>query len=241
MDQINQIQAIPSKILHYIHIKKLDKGSLLPPERKFAAILSTSRNSIREALRILETRGIVEIKRGSGCYVKDLTDEWLYATDGKALPDQGLLVHQIEARLALEPRIVQLAIERIQKKELEHLEKTVIRLSAAFLARDLSSIITEDNRFRMIIAQCTRNPIISKMVKQLETSATGLWELITEFPKDNIDSIFAGYVKILQSIQNRDPENARKNIEAHILELFRLITNASSRKPLSVKSVFPEE
>lgn len=61
---------IADAIIKYIEENQLQDGDKLPPEREMAAHFNTSRNSVREALRVLEGGGLVEIRQGSGSFVK---------------------------------------------------------------------------------------------------------------------------------------------------------------------------
>ena len=60
---------ISDSIYNYIRMNNLQPGDKLPSERDMAAMLQTSRNSVREALRILEDRGLIYVKTGSGVFI----------------------------------------------------------------------------------------------------------------------------------------------------------------------------
>lgn len=61
---------ISDSIYSYIQMNRLQPGDKLPSEREMSALLETSRNSVREALRILEDRGLIYVKTGSGVFIK---------------------------------------------------------------------------------------------------------------------------------------------------------------------------
>ena len=61
---------IADAMMQYIAENHLTDGDKLPPEREMAAYFDTSRNSVREALRVLESNGIVEIRQGSGIFIR---------------------------------------------------------------------------------------------------------------------------------------------------------------------------
>ncbi|WP_242828350.1 FadR/GntR family transcriptional regulator [Mediterraneibacter gnavus] len=62
---------ISDAIYSYIQMNKLQPGDKLPSERDMSSMLQTSRNSVREALRILEDRGLIEVKTGLGVFIRN--------------------------------------------------------------------------------------------------------------------------------------------------------------------------
>ena len=62
--------AILTDLLGRIRCGEWEVGGRLPPERQLAGMLGTSRPTVRGALRVLQARGMVEVRRGSGCYLR---------------------------------------------------------------------------------------------------------------------------------------------------------------------------
>jgi len=213
-------KSLSNVIIKYIHDNNFKQGDVLPSERKLSEILNSSRNSIREAMRKLEAQSVLEVKPGSGCYVK--TSE----IESFANPEtdiRQMAFQQLEARLAIDPDIIQLAVERINEREIHQLNTLVVRLSRSVLARDFESIISDDNCFRMSLAKCTKNGLMQLMVRQLEKSNSVLWHAIENFPDEDLNKIFGTYAKIINCIKKRDSGAAKNEVRNQITIIFNCL------------------
>ena len=213
-------KSLSEKIISYIYSNNLRQGDALPSERKLAEIFQVSRNSVREALRKLEAQSILEIKPGSGCYVKT-SDIDIFANPET---DLGHMAFQhLEARLAFDPGIMQLAAERINKKEIVQLKNQVVRLSRNIMARNIESIINDDNSFRMILARATKNRVLILLAGQMEEYNAAIWKLAGDMTDLEFNKIFSTYVNILNFIKKRDAGGAKNEIRAQITLIFNYL------------------
>ncbi len=227
--QLNEKKTkIVNELLTLVVQEDIRPGQNLPAERKLAQRFDVSRNSIREVIRILEERGVVEVYPGSGCYLKKRIDNENSWEEIKHSQNPEIIINQLEARFMLVPRVGALAMERINERDIKRLEETMVRLSRAIIDRNFNSIITEDNRFREILAETTGNKIISKMVRQLELNNHLTWELFTEFPEEGMNRIFACYVQTLNAIRSRDRAQVQQHMENTILTMCSLLSEFSS-------------
>lgn len=220
MVTLKEKKSLSGIIISYIYDNNFKQGDVLPSERKLSEIFSSSRNSIREALRNLEAQNILEVKPGSGCYVKTSEIEFLANPETDI---RQMAFHQLEARLAIDPDIIQLAAERINDKEIQQLNTLVVRLSRSVLARDFEKIITDDNCFRMTLAKCTKNKLLQLMIRQLEKSNSVLWRAIENFPDEDLNEIFGTYPKILNFIKKRDSGAAKNEVRNQITIIFNCL------------------
>jgi len=121
-------QKIERKIEQAIRDKQLPAGSKLPTEHELCKMFAVSRTALREALRRLSARGLVDIKKGSGMYVsdyniKDAISSLLLYYDLKF--DNNLILHINQARLMFEPEITKLAAINRSKKSLAEIRKSI--------------------------------------------------------------------------------------------------------------------
>lgn len=126
-------QKIERKIEQAIREKKLPMGSKLPTEHELCKMFAVSRTALREALRRLSARGLVDIKKGSGMYVsdyniKDAISSLLLYYDLKF--DKNLVLNINQARLMFEPEIAKLAAENRTDKNLDSIRKSIDNLIA---------------------------------------------------------------------------------------------------------------
>jgi len=218
-------KGLSSRIISFISDNNVRQGEALPSERRLSEIFASSRNSVREALRELEAQNIIEIRPGSGCYVKTSEIE-IFANPETDMHQAAF--QNLEARLAIDPDVIQLALERISEKEISHLKGMIVKLSRAILSRDIEAIIDEDNRFRISLAGCTKNRILSLVVRQLDNSNYAVWSIIHKLPDEDLDIIFGSYVKIINAIETRDSGAAKQGVRDQITMIFNYLRSLDS-------------
>jgi len=115
-------QQIKSSILN----GSMKPGDRLPPERELVDHFQASRISVREALKSLETSGLLMIKPGSGVFVAEVNSKPMSESLSSILRIQKASINDItEARTILEPSIAKLASERITQEDLTKLEQNI--------------------------------------------------------------------------------------------------------------------
>jgi GntR family transcriptional repressor for pyruvate dehydrogenase complex len=105
---------------------RMKPGEKLPPERELVQTFQASRISVREALKSLETAGLLMIKPGSGIFVAEANFKPLSDSLSSILRIQKASINDLtEARIIMEPSIAKLASERISREDLTKLEKNI--------------------------------------------------------------------------------------------------------------------
>ena len=222
---------ISEQILKFIHNNNLNKGDVLPSERTLAGMMNSSRNTLREALKKLEALDILEIRRGSGCYIKNPDIREL------AYPEEDtytLAVQNMEARIAVEPGIIRYASGKLKAREINQLKNVVVRMSRAVLARDFVTIAAEDRKFYEIIGNSTGNRIISVILNGLESTGIHLWTALSCLQDERLNAIFGTYVKILNGIQEKDADSSVRETETRLSTMKKYLIQ-SKRKQSDVK------
>src|SRR3989337_945210 len=116
-------QEVVSQIHDLIREGRLKASDQLPSERELAETFKVSRTSVREALRALETQGLVVSRTGTGTFVADLPIESLVAPLATLLiEEKSALADIFEMRKLIEPRIAALAAERATKRDIERMK-----------------------------------------------------------------------------------------------------------------------
>ncbi|HMN83080.1 MAG TPA: FadR/GntR family transcriptional regulator [Burkholderiaceae bacterium] len=149
---------------------RLKPGDRLPAERELAAKLGVSRNSVREALRVLETAGVLRLQKGAhgGAFVASPNGQSV----ATALQDMFQLgsvtpAQLTEARLHITDSVVRLACGRITPEQLAALERNVERSRAASDAGDYPERSRINLEFHKILAQATGNPVFESVMSGL--------------------------------------------------------------------------
>jgi len=209
-------QSIADRIVSMITVeKRFVAGDKLPNENIFSQELNVSRNTLREAIRILNTYGILEIKRGKGTYVtaaalhggqQGQLDPLSYAKiDTKDL---------FEMRLILEPEAAYLAALRGNDVEIAH----IVALGQAvekLIARHEDRTKTE-YEFHSAIAQATHNKFMNKMIPLIyEAIFKGV--ALSEVYDKAVEETLADHRMIIDFMTQRNAEGARNAMRIHIL------------------------
>ncbi|MDP9043277.1 MAG: FadR family transcriptional regulator [Pseudomonadota bacterium] len=206
-------QQIADQIREHIRQGGFATGTRLPPERDLAQQLGVSRPSLREAMIALDIEGTVEIRGGSGVYVRTPPERPLKATG--SLGDSPMELMQ--ARAALEGSVVVLACVHATEIRLAVLREIVESMRGA-IARKRSPL-EFDRQFHLTIAEMSGNlvmvrligemfesrhsPISSKFSSRFENTRT--WHLALK-----------EHEAILKALEQRDPLAAQTAIRAHL-------------------------
>lgn len=155
-------QKIERKIEEAIRQKKLLPGTKLPSEKELCESFAVSRTALREALRRLSARGLVEIKKGSGMYVTELSiDDAIKSLNlyYDLAFDSNLIQQIIEVRRIFEPEIARTAALNRTDEDLKVLKENLDDLQKC--DPDNTQLeVDMINRFHMNMAKATGNPIV---------------------------------------------------------------------------------
>lgn len=155
-------QKIERKIEEAIRQKKLIPGTKLPSEKELCAQFAVSRTALREALRRLSARGLIDIRKGSGIYITELKIE--DAINSLHLFydlrfNSDLILQIIEVRRLFEPEVARLAARNRTENDIKTLQKNLTELERS--NPDNTQLEVDIiNRFHMNLAKATHNPIV---------------------------------------------------------------------------------
>lgn len=196
----------------------LRPGQQLPSERELAERFGASRTSVREAIRILREKGLVEVHPGRGTFVVNNHSQGIRQSLGwvlRANPTKGF-TDLVEVRELLEPEIAALAAERATEKHIEALRQAISRMDASL--DDAQAFIEADSDFHITLAEAAGNELLSLM---LDTIVDLLHELrlrIFHVPGGPQRGQYY-HRQILEAVLARDPEQARRCMRAHMQQV----------------------
>lgn len=194
-------------------------GDRIPSEMELAKELKVSRTSIREAVRLLIAKGVLEIRRGKGTFVTAapaVTDDLLNIA---MVEDHRLLVRDwFEFRLILEPESARLATFRASPGELDAIEHYE-RLAAAHLGEN--EVFDEaDAQLHIAIAKATHNQVIERLVPFLQDSVAEARRRSRYMHKVTPDPVAKNAVvthrEVIQYMRKGDSEGAGVAMAYHI-------------------------
>ncbi|HEV8496003.1 MAG TPA: FadR/GntR family transcriptional regulator [Gemmatimonadaceae bacterium] len=210
-------QSLSDKLAQRIRamIRKGDyqMGDRLPPIMEMARRFGVGHPTIREALKKLETMGIVEIRHGSGVYVSRSEEVLVLASpDYAGTLTKKLLVDLISARISLE---VQSAVDAVRNATPEHLLEMRRLLSTAaqtFTDDDLQH--TTNMGFHRQIAIASGNSVLAQLVDVLIDLFSAEQRVILGLLSREQD--YKEHLSILEAIELRDEKLAAERMRAHL-------------------------
>jgi len=153
---------ISDSIFSYIRMNGLQAGDKLPSEREMSAMLQTSRNSVREALRILEDRGIIYVKTGSGVFIKEFYGE----KSTLSIRLSGCSLEDIqELQTTLDHQAVLNAIIRGSESRKQELVSVAFEMIELAEKNVYSHIL--DHNFHSILYECGKNNAIHQLITKI--------------------------------------------------------------------------
>ncbi|KAA1180221.1 FadR family transcriptional regulator [Rhizobium tropici] len=193
----NAVEAIRSEIT----ARRWVVGEKLPNEASLSSMLSVSRGTIREAVRVLVSQGYLETRQGSGTYVRSVTD----VSRPLDMARRAGLRDQFEARLALEVEAARLAA-------LRHTPETVSQLRALLVARgnyaggDRVAFIERDLAFHKAVVAVSQN---RAMIEIYEFFSLSIAETIEATLGEDIpEPDMQAHIAIVDAIETGNPEAA---------------------------------
>ena len=220
-------QDIVGQIQEFIREGILKPGDRLPPERDLAERLQVSRSSLREAIRALELKGLVVSRAGAGTFVSTESLDTLIAIIASSLTEARDIQNDIfEVRHLLEPQIAALSAERATPEDMRHMEEA-IGAQEGQIARGETGV-DGDTSFHFAMAQGAQNWALVKVIHTVEEILGQSRDLALQTPGRPQRSL-ASHRHILDMIQMRDVDGARKAMEHHISEIEPAPTSMEGR------------
>jgi len=197
---------------------QLKTGDQLPPERELAQHFGVSRTAVREAVKTLREKGLVEPHSGRGTFVTDGTSQAIRQSLDLMIRinQQEGSAHLIEMRQVMEPEIAALAATRMEDQLLATMRDAVAIMDRSL--GDPEAFIEADLDFHLAMAEAVGNPVILSLLD----SIVGL----LREQRQRIFRVEGGpqrgqqhHMRILAAIEKRDPEEAREAMRAHLKQV----------------------
>jgi GntR family transcriptional repressor for pyruvate dehydrogenase complex len=197
-------------------------GDRLPPERELAVAFDVSRPTIREAIIALEVDGMVDVKMGSGVYVKSVT-----ALDAAGAPRDIGPFELTEARLLFESEAAALAATLITDEEIGELDRLLIEMKDGN-RRGIGELA--DRKFHQRIADATRNSAISGVIDSLWEIRLRSPQCIRLFEKTRAKGYLPAldeHRPIVDALRRRDAQGARNAMQRHLRSVLEQALDAT--------------
>jgi GntR family transcriptional repressor for pyruvate dehydrogenase complex len=229
-NQERVLDTIVRQIENKILLGELKPDFMLPPEKELTKQFGVSRNTVREALRVLEASGVIRVKQGArgGAVVTRMTEAFISDFLLKAFRLGGITGESIaEFRIALEPSIASIAAASgIDPKWMTQMESTIEEAGELVKGNQVTGYKNMD--FHVLLALATGNPMFIVVLNTLRSSLELFSPILKVRHKNQVDSI-ESHKKILKAIRSRDPEKARITMHKHLVQVRKFVKDADFR------------
>lgn len=213
IDQSGRIEQIVKSLQEYIIDGNVKPGTDLEPERELASILRVSRFSLREALRVAQAQGLIEIQRGRRPRVAVPSADAAATVIGLTLRrTKSTFLQLVAARELLESEIANLAALNIKPPDIELMEKTIKEMEEN--SGNLALCADKDFDFHTILVKASGNVVFEIMLapvaQLLRESRTKTLQLT------GVNRAIEGHRLILQRLKERDGAGAAMAMRKHL-------------------------
>lgn len=224
------LQEVVERLRTWIAAQAEPDGVQLPSERVLAAELGVSRSTVREAIHIMESMGVVETRHGKGTFaVNSGGKDWLKPLLWRSKDSSTLLIDLLEARLVVEPELARAAARNATAETIEQLWRFHETRSRA----DLDERVQTGIDLHQVIADLAGNSVLSYML----ASAFALYGNLQDEANEKADpdelrsfqdeqNIL--HRKVLVAIETQDPDHAANLMRRHLEETkdyYRALTS----------------
>jgi len=220
-------ESVTEQIMELIRSNKLKPGDKLPPERELAEKFSISRGSLREAFRVLESKGLIKSTPGGGRFIREINKETFVDTENVILNlEKSSILELLEAREMFEVKIVELAAQRATDEDIQVLEEMFKRLTEENIEKDIEREDEEktelDTEFHLAIARASHNFVFINIMRLhfdlLKGTREKTWQVPGRREEQNEE-----HRKIFQAIKGHDSKKAAKAMLNHLTNIREVI------------------
>ena len=214
-------QDVVEQIQEAIIEGHLKVGDRLPAERELKEMLQTSRSTLREALRVLEQKGLIEIKlgMGGGAVVKAVSSDLVAESlDLLIRSHQVSLRHIAEFRERVEGDVVMLATSRMTESDKGVLKKLLgdARKCVDRGAEAASDFLTADKNIHVCFAKITGNPIYTSVLKTIHENIRRYYEEFLVMDEPEMRENMKDLEDVVAAMENGEAEKAGDIARTHV-------------------------
>jgi GntR family transcriptional repressor for pyruvate dehydrogenase complex len=222
LDRRKVYEQVAQQLLGQIGARHLKPGDALPPERELTESFGVGRSSIREALRMLESQGVITAANGGAFVVANAANplnsslQLVFALDGET----G--IHDLfELRRIIDCEAAALAALRRSDGQVAQLAAEIAEMETALAANGRDArFVNADLRFHLTIAESTGNRLIVYSMQAARDVVRGALEAVVHVPRSP-ESAIVEHRAIHEAIANRNPEWARNSMREHLERVER--------------------
>ena len=207
-------EEVAEKIKQYVKENQMEKNSKLPSERKLAEMFGTSRNVIREALKLLVEQKVIEVREKSGVYVLNIDEaDILDAVKKEFMMDSMNVENVLYLRDILEPSVVDLCVGRITPEQLNELREVNDNMRCT---SDMEDFAKYNIRFHELMADATGNSALYAVMCLLyNVIGSKIFRLPYTGDSTRLDTI-KEHDQLISAFEDQDLKRAKRVMKRHL-------------------------
>ena len=241
--QQRMFQDLVSQIEQAILDGRLKTGDKLPPQRVLVEMFQTSRATLREALRVLELKGLIDIKLGAsgGAIVKKVNTEPVTESLAMLMQHRRVSLQELaEFREGVEGHVAALASERVSDEEIHQLE-LLLSKARSFLKDGVASwekFCIVDQQIHIAIARASHNAVYRFVLRVVHDNLEPFYEAYPLKDKRIMQENFQDLHDIVRAIAKRKPTVVKTLMQSHVRRFNRHMLNSglSTDDPTTTES-----
>lgn len=203
------------QIMDLVKKSELKPGDKLPPERKLAEKLSISRGSLREAFRVLESKGLIKSKAGGGRFIREIRKNGHSNTENIILSlEKSSILELLEAREIFEVKIAKIAAQRATIEDIELIEQVLNKMNEEEELK-YGKQTESDTEFHLAIARASHNFVFTNIIRLHLDLLKGTREKTQQIPGRRAEQ-WREHQVILQAIKEHDIKKAGEAMLKHL-------------------------
>jgi GntR family transcriptional repressor for pyruvate dehydrogenase complex len=214
LERVSASDALTAEVLDLIQRQGLKAGARLPTVQALAARFAVAGPTVRESLRRLEAIGVLEMRHGSGVYVRNGERRAVLANPYQRDLDPDVLLNLLDARLLIEPHLAELTALRADARQLEELEE-LVRRGAELLDADEARLSVVNLGLHRAVARASGNAILAQVIDSLLELYEPEQRVILRL-YDNRERDHAEHAEIVDAIRGRDGALAAELMSRHL-------------------------
>ncbi len=207
---------------------RLKAGDKLPAERELKEMFKTSRGTLREALRVLEQKGLIRIKTGAngGPIVKAVTTHQVSESLALLIRYQSVSLRDLaEFREGVEGIVAALAAERAKKEDIDNL-KQLLREAKIYLDEGIArwnDFIHVDNILHMELAHIAGNPVYESVLQTVHDNINRYYNRFLSKEGEIMKENYRDMCKIVKAVEDGQSKKARLLVQDHVNRFNRFM------------------
>ena len=220
LDRRKVYEQVAEQLLGQIGSRHLRPGDPLPSERELTENFAVGRSSIREALRMLESQGLITSVNGGAFVVAEAANPLNSSLQLVFALDSETGVHDLfELRRIIDCEAAALAAERRTDEQLEEMSLAIAAMEETLPAHD-EAFVLADLRFHLAIAEATGNRLILYSMQAARDVVRQALEQVVNVPRSP-ESAIVEHRTVLEAVTARNPDWARNAMRDHLQRVER--------------------